>query len=112
MKKYIVKLVFTVSVDSKVKEFDEQLRLISALDEEAAFLKARMLGKKEEETFFDREGALVSWRFVDVMQITALDGTADGSLICSESKSKETESYISYVRDKAMEIQVKNVTFA
>ncbi len=115
MKKYLVKLMFNVNVDNgnNASEFDEQLRIIEAHNLENAFYKARSVGKKEEETFLDKDNKLVSWNFIDVAELYPLEEIKDGEQVYSSTrKIKDTGSFISYIRQKSMEIQAKNLTFA
>ena len=55
MKWYLAKIVFRIICgDGKhVAQFDEQLRLISAPDEEKAFEKAQDMGRKEQDSFLN-----------------------------------------------------------
>lgn len=115
MKKYLVKLMFNVNIDngSNTSEFDEQIRVIEAHNLENAFYKARSIGRKEEETFLNNENKLVSWNFIDVAELYPLEEIKDGEQVYSNTrKIKDTNSFISYIRQKSMEIQAKNLTFA
>ena len=55
MKWYLAKIVFRIICgDGKhVAQFDEQLRLISAPDEEKAFEKAQDMGRNEQDSFLN-----------------------------------------------------------
>jgi uncharacterized protein DUF4288 len=115
MKKYLVKLMFNINMDNgnNTSEFDEQIRVVEAHNLENAFYKARSLGKKEEETFLDRDSKMVSWNFIDVAEVYPLEEIKDGEQLYSNTrKIKDTSSFISYIRQKSMEIQAKNLTFA
>jgi hypothetical protein len=114
MKTYLARLTFSVSVgNDKNSEFDEQIRVIESSSSESALYKARALGKKEEESFTDTQGKTIRWRFIDVSDIYRIDGLSDGSQLYSTShKVADADSYINYIRNKSMEIQAKNLTFA
>lgn len=115
MKMYLAKLMFNIKVDGEtgLSEFDEQVRLISASNGEDAFYKARTIGKKEEESFVNKDNKLIMWKFIDVVDVYSLDGAQDGEQLYSNThKINDTDSYINYIRQKSMEIQVKNLTFA
>lgn len=115
MNSYLAKLVFNICVDNETenKQFDEQTRLIQANSIEAAFLKARALGKKHEESFINNENHLVEWKFIDVTELYALNGTKDGEELYSTThESENAGSFIKYVQDKSMLIQAKSLTFA
>lgn len=107
--------MFNINIDNGNDEsqFDEQIRIIESQNLESAFYKARVIGKKEEETFMDAENRLVSWRFIDVSEVYPLQEVKDGDQIYSNShKIKDTGSFIKFIRQKSMEIQAKNLTFA
>ncbi len=115
MQKYLAKLMFNINIDNGIdaSQFDEQVRIIESRNLEDAFHKARSIGKKEEETFLNAENKLVNWEFIDVSDVYALEEVKDGEQVYSTThKIKDNQSYISYIRQKSMEIQVKNLTFA
>jgi hypothetical protein len=115
MEKYLAKLMFNINIDNGNDEsqFDEQVRIIVAQSLVSAFYKARVIGKKEEETFMDSESRLVSWQFIDVSDVYSLQQVKDGDQVYSNShKIKDTGSFIKFIRQKSMEIQAKNLTFA
>lgn len=114
MKKYLTKLIFNVNIEnSDREEFDEQIRIVEAHDLQGAFFKARNVGRREEESFINNGNQLVNWIFIDVAEIYLLDTIKDGEQVYSNTrKIKDSNSFISYVRQKSMEIQAKNLTFA
>ncbi len=80
---------------------------------EAAFQKARNIGKKEEETFINNESKLVNWQFIDVADVYELESLKDGEQVYSTThENTERNSFINYMRQKAMLIQAKSLTFA
>jgi hypothetical protein len=107
-------MIFHISVDGKdAAQFDEQIRVLSAYSLEDAFFKARVIGKKEDETFQDASNKTVCWKFIDVAELYPLDEVDDGGQLFSSSHiTSDTQSYIQYVRNKSMEIQAKSLTFA
>lgn len=115
MEKYLAKLMFNINIDNGNDEsqFDEQIRIIESQNLESAFYKARVIGKKEEETFMNSDNQLVSWQFIDVSEVYPLHEVKDGEQIYSNShKIKDGGSFIKFIRQKSMEIQAKNLTFA
>lgn len=115
MKRYLVKLMFNINIDNgnNASQFDEQVRVIEAQGSEDAFFKARAIGRKEEESFLNKDNQLVSWNFIDVAEVYPLEDIKDGEQVYSNTrKIKDTSSFISYIRQKSMEIQAKNLTFA
>ncbi|WP_317898740.1 DUF4288 domain-containing protein [Aurantibacillus circumpalustris] len=115
MEKYLAKLMFNINIDngSDASQFDEQIRIIESHSLEEAFYKARVIGKKEEEVFTDSSNKQISWQFIDVSDVYSLDVVKDGDQLYSNThKIKDTGSFIKFIRQKSMEIQAKNLTFA
>lgn len=115
MKKYLAKLMFNIHQenDKEQSQFDEQIRLIEAVDYESAFFKARTIGKKEEVDFQNQKNKKVSWEFIDVFDLLALDNFKDGEQIYSSTHEEQnTNSFTKFIKESSMLIQVKNLTFA
>ena len=114
MKWYLAKLVFSIDVsESTVKsEFDEQFRLIKASSEEEAYYKAKNLGKSLQSSFYNVNNKLINWRFIDASELNPINELSDGVEIYSNTvETKEKESFINLVLQKAMGIQAKNLSF-
>ncbi len=114
MQRYLAKLMFNINIDNgnHDSQFDEQVRVIESHSMEDAFHKARAMGKKEEETFVNKDNKLVHWKFIDVADMYSLDTLKDGEQVYSSTHEKtDTTSFINYIRQKAMVIQAKNLTF-
>lgn len=114
MKYFIAKLIFNINIDNGVNQaqFDEQTRLIQASDIEGAFLKARVIGNQEEETFVNANNEMVHWKFIDVMAVYALSDMKDGEQIYSSTHEKEdANNFIKFVKEKSMLIQAKHLSF-
>lgn len=112
---YLAKLVFNINIDNgnHNTQFDEQTRLIQASNIDAAFFKARKLGKQHEESFVNKENTLVEWKFIDVTGIYALNQAIDGEEIYSTThEADNAKTFINYVKQKSMLIQAKSLTFA
>lgn len=115
MKNYLVKLLFNINIDdgNDRSQFDEQIRMIKSCSPEEAFFKARTIGREEESTFLNAENKLVSWHFVDVLELYALNSYDDGEVLYSTGhKEADHQSYIRYIKQKAIELQTKNLSFA
>ena len=115
MKKYLIKLIFQVKFENEERhaQFDEQVRLIEAHGIEDAYLKAQAIGKKEEEVIGNKARGSVSWCFIGIPEIYELERSADGDQIFGNTIfENDPHSYIGYIRQRAMEFQVKNLSFA
>jgi hypothetical protein len=102
---YIAKIIFKISAENTEQkpQFDEQLRLIAAEDEEEAFLKARTIGLGEEDAFLNDRKNTVKWEFINVAEIVGLTKLEDGMEIYSHiHETDEAKSYIHCVHQKAI----------
>lgn len=105
---YISKIVFSISSSNTEHkpQFDEQLRLIAATSAEEAFIKARALGIKEEDSYVNDQNNTVKWEFIDVAEVVPLRSLEDGSeLYSSIHETEEAKSYIHCVHQKAIFIR-------
>ena len=115
MQQFLVKLMFNIHIENgkNTSQFDEQIRMVESQSFENAFQKARSLGKKEETTFLNHENKLVTWKFIDVVELFPLGDFKDGEQLYSNSHDEQdAASYINYIRQKSMLIQTKSLTFA
>jgi len=109
MKWYVAKLVYRIVCGDgeHTPQFDEQLRLIAAYNEDEAFAKAFSVGKKEEDTFFNQRSQLVKWEFINVPEIYPLSALIDGAEIYSKiNEVDDAIAYTTFVHQKAEQLQV------
>jgi hypothetical protein len=105
---YIAKIIFGICIGEgrSTAQFDEQLRVISARNESEAFLKARMIGVREEESFLNAEYSTVKWEFIDVAELNLLNELKDGmELYSCIHETEESEGYIRFIQHKAANIE-------
>jgi hypothetical protein len=106
---YITKIVFAITREGSQskKQFDEQLRLIAAQDQEEAFLKARAIGMEEEDCFYNVNQKQVKWEFINVSEVIPLKGLEDGAEIYSRiHETEEGSTYIHFIHQKAIDIRL------
>jgi hypothetical protein len=107
---YITKIVFNITAEQNNNQFDEQLRLINAESSEEAFLKARTIGLREEDTFYNDNMREVKWAFVNVSEIIPVNKLEDGIELYSRiHETEDTSQYIHVVHQKAIALR-KNST--
>lgn len=109
---YLAKIVFQIicGEGSHTPQFDEQLRLISAPSGQQAFLKARELGHREEDSFISEKKQLVQWRFVDVCELYPLHELIDGAELYSRIQEVEhADSFVQVVRRRADALMGENI---
>jgi hypothetical protein len=113
MKWFIAKLVFNISTagSQHKPQFDEQLRLIVAGHMEEAFIKARMLGLKEEESYLNDTLKQVKWEFINVSEILPLTTLEDGMELYSQvHETDEAKSYIHAIHQRAIFLRMNTAS--
>ena len=101
---YIAKIIYRIvcGEGDHESQFDEQLRLVHASDKEEAFHKARKIGEKEQEVFFNAKQQLVQWKFINVCEIYKLGDMVDGAELYSRIEERgNADAYIEIVHRKA-----------
>jgi hypothetical protein len=108
---YLAKLVFNINIgENNSPQFDEQLRLIEARNEQEAFMKARIFGVKEEDTFVNESSNAIKWQFVDVAYIKPIHEFKDGMEIQSQiHEHEEPHHYINFIQQMAKNLESKAV---
>ena len=104
---YLAKLVFRIICGDgdHTPQFDEQLRLVAGVTKEEACKKAQQLGRREEETFYNRRQQLVSWQFINLSELYKLSELIDGAELYSRIEERDNaEAYIHIVNQKAENI--------
>lgn len=104
---YLAKFVFRIicGEGDHTPQFDEQLRLVAASSREEAFRKAQDMGRREEESFYNRKQQLVSWQFINISELYLLSELIDGAELYSRIEERENaEAYVYTVHQKAENI--------
>ena len=104
MKWYLAKFVFRIVCGEGLHtpQFDEQLRLVTANDEDKAFAKACHIGKMQQDYFLNQKNELVRWQFVNISELYRLSKLIDGAEIYSRIKEvDDAEAYTTFVHRKA-----------
>jgi hypothetical protein len=108
MNSYLAKLVYRIVCGNgqHTAQFDEQVRIIIASNEQEAFEKGQQIGQQEEEAFVNQKQQLVKWVFIDVSELHSLDSLGDGAEVYSQIKEIDNgDDYCSFVRHKAALLQ-------
>src|SRR5918998_2308237 len=101
---FLAKIVFRIVCGNGVHtpQFDNQLRLIHAVNETEAFSKAQAIGEREQSSFLDHEEKLVQWKFINVSELYKLSALIDGAELYSRIQEVDNpDIYISTVNKKA-----------
>ncbi len=107
---YIAKIVFSIHAENQTnQQFDEQLRLVEAGNQEEAFLKARVIGLTEEDSFINDKSKFVKWEFINVLDIIPLQKIEDGIEVYSRiHEMEEAKSYINFIHQRAISLRLEN----
>jgi hypothetical protein len=108
MKWYVIKLVYQVicGEGKHTPQFDEQIRIITAQDEAAAYEKAYTTGISEEVSFCNKKNELVRWKFINISELYYLHKLIDGAEIYSRiNEVEDAEAYATFVNEKAKTIK-------
>ena len=111
MKWFLAKIVYRIICGDghHTAQFDEQLRLITALDENNALAKAAIIGRQEEEVFYNERKQMVQWKFTGVTELHTLEGLTDGAEVYSQIKETgDPEAYSSFIRYKGKLLREKH----
>ncbi len=109
MKWYLAQIIFQIICGDGLHQpqFDEQLRLIHAEDEDGAFTKAKNIGEAEQEVFYNQKQQPVQWKFINIAelyQIALIDGAEVFSRI---NEVDDGKAYQDLIHLKAEQIQKK-----
>ena len=107
---YLAKIVFRIlcGEGEHTPQFDEQLRLIAAGNEDEAFYKAQSLGIQEEDIFMNMDKKQVHWKFINVSELYRISALIDGAELYSRiTEADDAKAYINLVHRKAKGIQEK-----
>lgn len=105
---YLSKIVFRIicGEGQHTPQFDEQLRLIQAADEDEAFQKAMSIGEKEQDGFYNHDQKLVQWKFINVSELYKLSGLLDGAEVYSRiEETDDPDRYIDFTNKRADHIR-------
>jgi hypothetical protein len=110
MKWYVAKLVFQIICgDGKhTAQFDEQLRLVKAVNEDEAFELASELGTSETDSFYNQRDQLVQWKFINISELYELSLIEGAELHSKISEADDAYDYINLVNAKAKHIKEKH----
>jgi hypothetical protein len=108
---YLSKIIFRIICGNghHTPQFDEQLRLIAAKDENEAFQKALAIGEREQDGFYNHEQQLVQWKFINVAELYHLSGLLDGAEMYSRiHETVDPETYIDLANRRADHIRISS----
>ena len=105
---FLAKIVYRIvcGEGNHTAQFDEQLRLIQAADENEAFDKAKAIGEQEQEVFLNQQQKLITWQFVNVCELYKISALIDGAELYSRiQETDNADAYEDLVHKKAAHIK-------
>lgn len=105
---FISKIIFQVICGDgeHTPQFDEQLRLIHAANEQEALKKAINIGLEEQNTFNNSKNESVIWSFVDVTELQRVNELKDKTELYSRIVEPENEeSYVDLIEIRANRVR-------
>jgi len=115
MKWYVAKLIFRITCGdgNHLPQFDEQLRLISAKNDQEALSKARKIISQEQNALENSDDKAFRWNFINMTELYQLDELKDGSEIyCNIMEVNDADQYIEMSNQKALLIEQNHITGA
>ncbi|MEY4877147.1 MAG: hypothetical protein RJA07_2524 [Bacteroidota bacterium] len=109
---YIAKLIFNIDVNygNNTKQFDEQLRLVSAKTNTEAYYKAKLIGTNEELDFVNENNTHINWKFIDVAELILLNEIKDGMEVYSTTvETEKSNAYIYQTKLRANQFHNEQV---
>lgn len=104
---YLAKIVYQIicGEGKHTAQFDEQLRVLAAVDDNAAFNKAQQIGIQEQTCFYNAQQKLAQWNFINITELYCLNEHVDGAEVYSKIwNMQNADSYIYQVHEKAKQI--------
>lgn len=104
---YLAKIVYRVvcGEGNHTPQFDEQLRLILAVDTAAAYQKAKAIGESEQTDFSNQNKSLVRWQFINIAELFQMDSAMDGAELYSNiSEISDANYYIKNIHDQSAQL--------
>jgi hypothetical protein len=94
MQTFIAHLIFSISCEGVfTDQYEEQLRLVYAQNDEDAIRTAKKMATQEEEDFADRKGRKMSWKFIAVKDILRVP-LEQGVLLHSSIKEIQPVAFV------------------
>jgi len=99
---YLTKFIYRIVCGDGLHtpQYDEQLRLIIAENREEALNKARRIGLREEDSFYNNKQQLVRWQFINITEIYPFNKMLDGAELFSRVAEQESADLYEYIINK------------
>jgi hypothetical protein len=104
---YAAKIIFQIVNDSKeYAQFDEQIRLINAINIELALEIANQTGLMSQEDIISKDGTLLHWKFIAVTEVQDIGDLVNGKEIhYAIQEPEEVSIYMQRVLEKSLNLK-------
>ncbi|MFI5134956.1 MAG: DUF4288 domain-containing protein [Chitinophagales bacterium] len=109
MKNFLAKINYQIICGNgnHTAQFDEQLRLISAMKEEDALEKANLLGIQEQDSFINEQRRLVQWKFINVSELYEVDSSDGAEVWSCITEQDSAELFIEGIKRKSAALRLR-----
>ncbi|MEO5911014.1 MAG: DUF4288 domain-containing protein [Pelobium sp.] len=100
---FVAKMIFQIEGnDQTYPQFDEQLRLIDAINEELALEIAHQMGMMHQDEVQSSNQQILTWKFVAVTELQYIGDLEHGKEIHYRiTEPEQTANYLEMVNEKA-----------
>lgn len=108
---FLTKIVYQITCGQGKHrpQFEEQWRLVCANSKANALQRAREIGSQEETSFANAAGELVSWKYLQVLEIIMLHEEMEGAeLFSTIRETTDLQAYMGHLQ-QAHERLVQNL---
>jgi hypothetical protein len=104
---YAAKIIFQIVNNSKeYAQFDEQIRLINAINIELALEIANQTGLMSQEEIISKDGTLLQWKFIAVTEVQDIGDLVSGKEIhYAINEPEEVSLYVQRVLEKSLNLK-------
>lgn len=95
--------MFSIQIQGQTcSEFDEQLRIVEAIDLVNALIEAKRIGTSAEEHFINQKGAAIDWSFMAVTELIPFNNPINGMEVYSHIReTMNADTYTQFIQRQA-----------
>lgn len=111
MQWYLAKIIFRIICGhgDHTAQFDEQVRLVAAHNDDHALDKANEIGMHEATCFYNQQQQLVQWKFVAITELYKVNELIDGAELFSKiHEADDAENYMELAHRRASFVKQYN----
>lgn len=110
---FVAKMIFQIEdKEMRYPQFDEQLRLIEAINEELALEMAYQMGAMHQEEVKSAKDEVLKWKFIAVTELAHIGEIAHGKEIHYQiSEPEKAFTYLEMVKAKAEQLKNRKLAY-